>query len=421
MSEPLCHLGRGARALFGAWALAFVLAGPLYGADGSLLIVGGALRDDNADVHRALVENLLPEGPLVIVPAASGRPARSAAEFADSLQSYGLDPARIRVFPLAMRDDSTTEDVDESAWAQNAWDRTQLDPVRSAAGFWFTGGDQMRITQSLLGPEGEESPLLLLIRERLAAGALVGGSSAGAAVMSQNMIAGGVSFTALLEPLAGAYSDSEDQDSGRLYLSNGLGFLPAGIVDQHFDRKARLGRLVRAMAATGQPRGFGIDEDTALFVRLGEDRARVLGRGSVTLVHAANARFAFAGQHLATRLELSVIAAGVSFRLSDFTVLDGQGDPTVGKEYFGYEPDRGGGMAFANPRLDQALGFDLLDNDAGSLDRYSIDSDGRILVYRFTQTDRSSGFWRREGSGDRYTVLKVRFDILALKIRLPAH
>ena len=66
--------------------------------------------------------------------------------------------------------------------------------------------------------------------------------------MSRDMIAGGVSFTALLEPLASAYSDSEDQDSGRLFLSRGLGFLPDGLVDQHFDRKARLGRLVRALA-----------------------------------------------------------------------------------------------------------------------------------------------------------------------------
>ena len=421
MSERLSHSGRRARALLGAWVLAFGLSGPAFGADGSLLIVGGALRDDNADVHRALLENLLPEGPLVIVPAASGRPARSAAGFAESLESYGLDPARIRVFPLAVRDDSATEDVDESGWAKNAWDTALLDPVRNAAGFWFTGGDQMRITRTLLGRDGEESHLLQLIRERLAAGAVVGGSSAGAAVMSRDMIAGGVSFTALLEPLAGAYSDTEDQDSGRLYLSRGLGFFPAGIVDQHFDRKARLGRLVRAMAATGQPRGYGVDEDTALLIRLGEDRARVLGRGSVTLVDAADARFAFSRKNLATRLEISVIAAGVSFRISDFAVLDGQGDPTVGKEYFGYEPDQGGGMAFANPRLDQALGFDLLDNDAGSIDRYSIDSAGRVLVYRFTQTDRSSGFWRSEGSGDRYTVSRVRFDILTLEAGLPAH
>ena len=403
------------------WALSGILLSTASWADGSLLIVGGALQEDNAQVHRALVDSLLPTGPLVIIPAASGRPARSASAFAESLADYGLTNDRIVVFPLAIADDKGTEDVDESSWSKNAWKIETVNSVRDAAGFWFTGGDQMRITRSMLGPDGEESPLLALVRDRLAAGAVVGGTSAGAAIMSRNMIAGGVSFTALLEPFANTYSDTEDQDSGRLYLTQGLGFLPWGIVDQHFDRKARLGRLVRAMAATSQQRGFGIDEDTALHIRPGTGEARVLGAGNVTLIDAKNARFNFGGTALATGLEISVIAPGVMFRLSDFSVLKGQGDTTVGNEYFGYEPDQGGGLAFANPRLDQALGFDLLDNDNRSLDRYSIDSAGRILVYRFTQTDRSSGYWRSEGSSDFYTVLNVRFDILALKTNLPAH
>jgi cyanophycinase len=267
---------RRTRALAGAWVLALVFNATALGADGSLLIVGGALRDDNAAVHKALIEALLPDGPLVIIPAASGRPARSAAGFSNSLQAYGLGPGRIEVFRLAVRDDSDTTDVDESQWAKNAWDKDKVADVEDAAGFWFTGGDQTRITQTLLGPEGKESPLLQLIKKRLAAGAVVGGTSAGAAIMSKDMIAGGVSFTALLEPLASAYTESEDQDGGRLYLSRGLGFLASGIVDQHFDRKARLGRLVRALAATEQQRGFGIDEDTALFIKLGSERARVL-------------------------------------------------------------------------------------------------------------------------------------------------
>jgi cyanophycinase len=420
--QPLPRIiGRRARALLGAWALGLLASFPVQAAEGTLLIVGGALEPDNAEVHRALIDALLPSGPLVIVPAASGQPARSAEGFAEDLRAHGLAADRIRVYPLAVRDDSETPDVDESDWARNAWDPERVAKVTNAAGFWFAGGDQMRITQAMLGPDGKESPLLQLVRARLDAGAVVGGSSAGAAVMSRDMIAGGVSFTALLEPLAGAYSDSEDQDSGRLFLSRGLGFLPDGMVDQHFDRKARLGRLARALAATSQARGFGVDEDTALLVHLGEDRARVLGRGSVTLLNASQARFAFGGKDLVTGLQLGLVAPGVSFRLSDFTVIDGAGDATVGKEYFGYAPVNGGGMAFANARLDQALGFDLLDNDARTLDRYSIDAQGRVLVYRFSQTNDSRGYWRSEGSGDRYTVSDVRFDILSLQAELPPH
>lgn len=401
------------RALLGAWVLSCLFGLTAAQADGTLLIVGGALREDNSEVHRALIQGMLPAGPMVIIPAASGRPARSATAFVGSLEAHGLARERIRVFPLAVRDDKETAEVDESQWAENAWNSELIENIRDAAGFWFTGGDQMRITQTLVNTQKQESPLLNLVRERLAAGAVVGGSSAGAAIMSHDMIAGGTSFTSLLEPIQGAYTSIDDQDSGRLFIHHGLGFLPDGIVDQHFDRKARLGRLVRALAATGQRRGFGIDENTALEIRLGDDNARVLGQGSVTLLDASAARFGFDTSQLASNLVLSVMAPGVSFRQSDFSILSGQGNPTVGKEYFGYEPVQGGGMALANPRLDQALGFDLLDNDSTrQLQRYSIDSDGRVLVYRFTEMQQSAGYWRSEGSGDRYTASGVRFDIV---------
>ena len=170
--------------------------------------------------------------------------------FGAALAREGVDATRIRIYPLAALDDSTTADVDESLWSGNAWQTDKLVGLEQAAGFWFTGGDQMRIVGSMRAEDGEESPLLGLIHRRLAAGAVVDGTSAGAAVMSRAMIAGGDSFNALLEPLAQSYASTEDQDSGRLYLENGLGFLADGIVDQHFDRKARLG------AAADQPQRF---------------------------------------------------------------------------------------------------------------------------------------------------------------------
>jgi len=404
----------GTRVLIRAWVflLSFAFSSAT-AADGTLVIVGGALKTDNANVYRAFIDAALPAGPVVIIPAASGQPSRSANGFADDLVSHGFDRERISIFPLAMKDDSTTENVDESLWLNNAWSREQLDKIVNAAGFWFTGGDQTRITTMLIGEKGEESPLLTLLRKRLADGAVIGGSSAGAAIMSREMIAGGDSFRALLEPLAGEYNSIEEQDSGRLHMSRGLGFMPTGIVDQHFDRKARLGRLVRAMAATGQARAYGVDENTALVVNLESGEARALGSGSVTLINATDAQFGFGKKQLVSGLELSVIAGGTSFRLVDFEVVSGQGKPTVGNEYFGYAPIQGGGMAFSNSRLDQALGYDLLDNDNSTrLKRFSVDQQGRILVYIFTQTPGSNGYWRREGSGERYTLSRVRFDIL---------
>lgn len=395
------------------WLLAAALFCPLpAAAGGSLVIVGGALADDNREVHEAFLAALQGEGPVVVIPAASSRPARAAAEFARNLEAHGLDAGRVRVFPLAVRDDASTLDVDEGTWSGNAWDGSLVEELGQPAGFWFTGGDQMRIVRALRRPDGTESPLLELMRQRLAGGAVVGGTSAGAAVMSRRMIAGGDSFRALLEPLAGSYSSTEEQDSGRLFLDRGLGFLADGLVDQHFDRKARLGRLVRALAETGEGVGYGVDEDTALVVDLGDGMATVAGRGSVTMVDARSARFDFKGRNLASGLEVSVGGSGARFSLDPPGLAAAPGKPTRGHEYFGHEVLAGGGMAFANPRLDQALGYDLLDNHAiNELSRYSIDGSGRALVYRFAEIPQSEGYWLLVGSTDRYAVSGVRLDI----------
>ena len=198
--SPLAAAARRVR--LAGWLLASVLLSPLPAvAGGTLVIVGGALADDNQEVYQAFLGALQGDGPVVVIPAASGRPARAAAEFAGNLEAHGLDAGRVTVFPLAVRDDAATGEVDESTWSGNAWEASLVEGLGKPAGFWFTGGDQMRIMQALRSPDGRESPLLELVRQRLADGAVVGGTSAGAAVLSRRMSAGGESFLALLEPL----------------------------------------------------------------------------------------------------------------------------------------------------------------------------------------------------------------------------
>lgn len=381
-------------------------------AKGSLVIVGGALRPDNAAVHQAFIERLPITGPVVIVPVASGQAATSAGRFAATLEAYGVAPERLVIFPLAVLDDPVTTTVDESSWAENAWDADLVAGVADAAGFWFTGGDQVRIVNSLRKSDGTMSPLLRLAHERLAAGAVLGGTSAGAAMMSRDMIAGGDSFTALTQPLAAGYAATEEQDSGRLSLMPGLGFFTAGIVDQHFDRKARLGRLVRAMAATGAPAGFGVDEDTALVVDLQSGRGRVVGSGSVVLLDARDAQFAPDTGNVATGLRLGVAQDGIEIDLDSQQLLGALGKPTREQPYYRHQPRHGGGMAIANARLDQLLGHDLLDNRRSQeLRRMSLDGEGTLVTYRFYETPTSEAYWD-DSDGDRYSASNVGFDIL---------
>ena len=102
------------------------------------------------------------------------------------------------------------------------------------------------------------------IRAAQAAGGLVAGSSAGAAMMSQPMILGGTSIESVVHGV------TDDPKRPGLLMGTGLGFFPLrACVDQHFIKRGRLGRLVVAMAEAGVRRGFGIDENTALLVEGG--------------------------------------------------------------------------------------------------------------------------------------------------------
>ncbi len=391
--------------------LCLLVAAPVY-AGGSLVIAGGAVAEDNRGLYEAFVEALPAEGPIAIIPAASARPARSAASVREALERWGVHPERIGLYPLARVDDTGTSEVDESLWSGNAHDAAIIGKFTNTAGFWFTGGDQTRIISLLRDATGGETPLLELIRRRLADGAVVGGTSAGAAVMSGVMIAGGDSFTALLEPPAASYTDIAQQEGGRLALADGLALFPYGVVDQHFDRKARLGRLAQALLLSGEQRGFGIDEDTALVVDLDRGRGIVAGRGSVTVLSGVARGSREQTSVRTTTLGVDVLAPGAVIDLVSGGVDAGDAEPVLGREAFSHPPLQGGGMALANGRLAEALGYDLLDNSAAAeLRRLSVDERGRAVLYRFRQTGRSRGYLHTGPGGEHYTITGVELAI----------
>lgn len=111
----------------------------------------------------------------------------------------------------------------------------------TATAVWFIGGNQNMVAPIYLGTKTEERMHALLAR-----GGLIGGTSAGAAIMSRCMIADGKT-----EPI----------------LSTGFGFLPGVIVDQHFRKRNRIDRLKRALELRPGLVGIGIDEGTALVVQ----------------------------------------------------------------------------------------------------------------------------------------------------------
>jgi cyanophycinase len=381
---------------------------------GTLVIVGGGLDPANAEVWGALLEARPADArAIAIIPAASGEAGASAAAAARALERHGARPEEIVTIRLAAVDDRDTPDVDESTWARNAHDPAEIAAIARAGAIWFTGGDQARITATLVEKDGSDTPMLAAIRQRLAAGAAVGGTSAGAAIMSVGMIGQGDTLGALLPGDAGE----------PLVLTRGLGFLPGALVDQHFGERARLGRLAAALTdnAAIQRIGLGIDEDTALVVALGARSARVAGSGYVTLLDARAARRAQPGGRIAIEgLALSLAGAGDAIDLAAMQVTPAPvRKPTKGREYVERPLPGGGGMGYGDQSLAGVVGEGLLDNAAAThAERVTFaGSDG--VIYRFVETAASRGWWGRDNAGRaRYTVDGVAFDITPITVEI---
>jgi cyanophycinase len=381
-----------------------LLAGAAEAAPGSLVIAGGALRRDNVAVFRAFIYRVARGKTIAVIPAASGSPRSAVDHFRADLGRH--DPNAIaRMVRIAVTDDPDTRQ-DESTWRANAYDPEEIANIERAGGIWFTGGDQARIVEALKAPDGSDTPMLVAIRRRLAEGAVIGGTSAGAAIMSGPMILQGDSLTALI---GGA--------GEKLAVGRGLGFLPLGIVDQHFDARARLGRLTRALADVPQDDriGFGIDENMALVVDLATGTATAAGPASVTIIDARAASFRKAGRFGAQGLRLSVIGDGDRIDLATLAVTPTPiMRPLTEREQKDVPVVVGGGMAVPAASFADMLGEELMGNrQAMRIDRLSFGTD-RGVIFRFARLDGSRAWW-----GDaRYTVTGIAFDIVPVSLRL---
>lgn len=253
---------------------------------GSLVIVGGRFEPDNSDIYNKFIELSMKyrdktreEIKIGIIPAGSGEPVSSAEIFKKNLMSYGVSEKNIETIPLAVKDDPST-DFDESTWKNNGNSKEIAVKIETYDGLWFTGGDQARYTEVLLDKEKKKTPVLEAVWDIYNRGAVLGGTSAGAAIMSSPMIGGGTSLDALND-----YFAPKEEEKGKLLLMEGLGFFKYGMVDQHFSQRGRLGRLITAALNTGNKFAFGIDENTAIVVDNRNNTIEVIGEGGLTIVN----------------------------------------------------------------------------------------------------------------------------------------
>ena len=214
------------------------------GCPGALVIGGGGALPD--EIYDRFIELSGGErANVVLVPTASSR-ADSPAERSKLLARWEQAHPKARFSTLHTRDRA---EADSAAFCA---------PLRRATAIWFGGGSQQRIADAYVGTRVEREVYALVER-----GGTVGGSSAGAAIQSRTMIAGGKSPP---------------------QLSTGLALLPRAIVDQHFLKRRRMPRLIEALERTPGHFGLGVDEGTAVFIR-GRD-LRVFGRSEALLLLA---------------------------------------------------------------------------------------------------------------------------------------
>ena len=255
---------------------------------GTLVLIGGAC-DPTGEALNAFIDlsGARDGGRIVGLTTASSAPRESAHQWLADFRRAGAEQVE---FPLVDRRDV-------------AQDPAVAKMIASATGIFLGGGDQIHLVSTLGGSRVEKA-----IREAYSQGAVICGTSAGAAALTETILAGG-------EP--DDYGEMVD-----LHLGPGFGMLGfRAVIDTHFAQRRRLQRLFMVVAQNPELMGLGIDEDTALVVQghLGE----VVGRGSVTFVDGRGVRFDNADQCMngapltLSYLRVGIIGAGYTFNLRE--------------------------------------------------------------------------------------------------------
>ena len=225
----------------GLWAVIFAAFATSVLGQQRLLVIGGGKRPPEA-IKRFVEWSGGENAKLLVITWATAQPDASFASFSKDLSA----------FKTASVEPSPTAPLDSEKRSKF------VSQVNDATGIYFTGGDQNRIMEVL-----KDGELLKLLRTKYASGTPFGGTSAGAAVMSDPMITG--------------EADLKKLDGTKVGVRTGLGLIPNVIFDQHFLVRQRHNRLFGLVMVNRALLGVGIDEDTSVLI---EDNRRLLVVGA---------------------------------------------------------------------------------------------------------------------------------------------
>jgi cyanophycinase len=260
---------------------------------GRLFIIGGGNRDAEMTKQFIALSERVNTGRILVFPMAGATPAESGADMVKELKGFGAKAAEFRVL--------TREQAEKPEAA------AVLDGV---GGVYFTGGDQARVTKALLG-----TPVHRKLLEIYENGAVIGGTSAGAAIMSEVMITG----DEVKKPESG--HEFGTIEAGNVITTPGMGFIKSAVIDQHFATRKRHNRLISVLAEHPALLGVGIDESTAIIV--GPDETfKVVGEKNVFVYDPGRATFTIGSNKAigVSGLTLHVLLPGAVYDLKTRTI-----------------------------------------------------------------------------------------------------
>jgi cyanophycinase len=285
----LALLGTACAPVASSMRLGEVAGGSAGAHTGTLLIVGGGTQPDALVRHFVDLAGGPGKARIAILPMATSDAVEAGAEKEAQLDSLGADSFVVNVTRAHADDDSVVR------------------ALSGVTGIWFPGGDQSLLIAALQG-----SAALRAIQERFRAGAVVGGTSAGAAVMSDSMITGNQFWPGMSAAVDSPSFSRIARHS--IEIVPGFGFVKNAIVDQHFIRRQRENRLFSVILERPSLIGVGIDEGTALEVTP-DGMWAVMGRSSVMILDARKARFVPSSAPMlgAADIRVSLLPAGSKY------------------------------------------------------------------------------------------------------------
>jgi cyanophycinase len=218
--------------------------------DTYIMVIGGA-EDKTTDkvILKKLVQLTQKEKPrFVVMTTATEHPDEVGKQYDKVFRSLGVD--QTVVLNIENREDAYRQEI--------------VQEIQKSDCVFFTGGDQLRISSILGGTFVHE-----ILHKSMDKGKVIAGTSAGASMMSEIMVVEG--------------KDEEAPSRCTIKMAPGMGLIEGVIIDQHFNQRGRIGRLLSAVAQNPHSIGIGIDENTAMILDY-KNRFQVIGSGVVTVI-----------------------------------------------------------------------------------------------------------------------------------------